>query len=315
VSSTSSSSHNKQRCYHQWNYHAPSSTTFLASLGGGAFLHALCHGTRLIKPLGSWQLRLHQQWRWYTGTDIIVYYRDPVTGLRSSYVAQQPSGRCTCNKTLIYRLGGRSDPPDEEALVPVSITYKREGFLTREKSPNSFPHNLPAQPCNLWSNENAPSAFEAVPSFSQHLLNRPPTEEQCQDIACESENDTLVVCSDDAYDKNKSVASHGWVITSSLVETELAGGSGPVDGHPDLLSSYRAELSGIVSRFYIIHRICQHYSITSGKVKIYCDNKGTLRNSFAPIPSGITPYLTTDHDLIELANHLIQLIPLTIATE
>jgi hypothetical protein len=167
----------------------------------------------------------------------------------------------------------------------------------------------------LWSNENAPSAFEAVPSFSQHLLNRPPTEEQCQDIACELENDTLVVCSDGAYDKNKSVASHGWVITSSLVETELAGGSGPVDGHPDLLLSYRVELSGIVSQLYIIHRICQHYSITSGKVKIYCDNKGTLRNSFAPIPSGITPYLTTDHDLIELANHLIQLIPLTIATE
>jgi len=281
----------------------------------GAFLHALCHGTRLIKSLGSWQLKPHQQWRWYTGTHNIVYYRDPVTGLWSSYVAQQPSGRRTRAKTLIYQLGECSDPPDEEGLVPVSITYKREGFFTKENSANSFPHHLPAQPCNLWSNENVPVAFEGVPPFYQHLLHQPPTEEQCQDIANELENDALVACSDGAYDKNKSVASHGWVIASGLVETELAGGSVPVDGHPDLLSSYRAELSGIVALLYIIYCICQHYSITSGKVKLYCDNKGALRNFFAPIPSGITPYLTADHDLIELAHHLIQLIPLTIATE
>jgi hypothetical protein len=40
-----------------------------------------------------------------------------------------------------------------------------------------------------------------------------------------------------------------------------------------------------------------------------CDNKGALRNAFRPIPAGITPYLHGDHDLIEVARSLLQLIP------
>jgi hypothetical protein len=187
--------------------------------------------------------------------------------------------------------------------------------VTIEKSPNSIPDSLMFPPRNLWSTKGILGAMQDVPPFYQRLLNRPPTEEHCQEIAHELEQDTLVTCSDGVYDKIKSVASRGWVFASSLLEMELAKGSGPVDGHPVLLSSYRAELSGIVSLLYILYRICQHYSITSIKVKIFCDNKDALKNSFAPIPSGITPYLNTDHALIELANHLIQLILITIATE
>jgi hypothetical protein len=124
-----------------------------------------------------------------------------------------------------------------------------------------------------------------------------------------------VACSDGAYAKKTATSSHAQVFASGLVCNIVATGVGPVDGHPALLSSYRSELSGILAALYIVFHICQHYNITMGQMTLYCDNKGALRNSFCPIKEGITPYLSTDHDLIELVQHLLSLIPITIATE
>jgi hypothetical protein len=78
--------------------------------------------------------------------------------------------------------------------------------------------------------------------------------------------------------------------------------TGPVDGHPDLVTSYRAELSGIVATLYAVYRICQFYNISAGAMILYCDNKGALTNAFKPIKHGITPYFRTDHDMIEFPN-------------
>jgi hypothetical protein len=47
---------------------------------------------------------------------------------------------------------------------------------------------------------------------------------------------------------------------------------------------------------------------------LYCDNKGALANAFKTIKPGITPYFKTDHDLVELAQALIHLIPILITT-
>jgi len=47
---------------------------------------------------------------------------------------------------------------------------------------------------------------------------------------------------------------------------------------------------------------------------LYCDNKGALNNAFKVIKPGITPYFNTDHDLIELAQALLTLIPIVVST-
>lgn len=47
---------------------------------------------------------------------------------------------------------------------------------------------------------------------------------------------------------------------------------------------------------------------------LYCNNKGALANAFHPIKPGITPYFKTDHDLVELAQALLQLMPILITT-
>jgi len=146
-------------------------------------------------------------------------------------------------------------------------------------------------------------------------MNTPPTEEQCQDIVVELKSGTLVVCSNRACDLHKGAASHGVVLASSLLQQEVATISGLVDGHPALVTSYRSELSGIVAALYLVYRLCQFYNITTGTTKLYCDNKGALSNAFKLIKAGITPYFNADHDLIEVAQTMFQLIPVLIATE
>jgi hypothetical protein len=52
-----------------------------------------------------------------------------------------------------------------------------------------------------------------------------------------------------------------------------------------------------------------------GAAKLYCDNKGALKNAFSPIKEGITPYFNTDHDLVEVAQSLLQLLPIALGHE
>jgi hypothetical protein len=77
----------------------------------------------------------------------------------------------------------------------------------------------------------------------------------------------------------------------------ISQGAGPTDGHAPLLSSYRTELSGIITALYIIYRICDYYHLDSGKATLFCDNKGVIRKTFQPQQLGITPFLSSDYDL------------------
>lgn len=96
------------------------------------------------------------------------------------------------------------------------------------------------------------------------------------------------ICSDGTYHPVHKCGSHGWVFASEAQGT-IATGSGPSDGHPTLLSSYRSELGRILASLYVIYNICDHYNIQEGKATLYCDNKGAIQKSFRAPPQGITP--------------------------
>ena len=81
------------------------------------------------------------------------------------------------------------------------------------------------------------------------------------------------------------------------------------------MSSYRAELGGLIAILYTIYRICSHYQVKSGKLKYHCDNKGVIKNVFTNQPPTISQFLATDYDLIATAKRLLTLIPATIVTE
>jgi hypothetical protein len=117
------------------------------------------------------------------------------------------------------------------------------------------------------------------------------------------------MCSDGSKEDNSS--AHGWVISSST-GTIFAKGSGPVDGHTDLLSSFWSELCGLLALLYILHFICYCYNIQASSAKLFCDNKGALAHFFRNRYTGITPYLFSDYDIIMLAHNLLTVLPITI---
>jgi hypothetical protein len=81
------------------------------------------------------------------------------------------------------------------------------------------------------------------------------------------------------------------------------------------MSSYRAELGGIVAALYLIQRICEYYDIKSGKAILYCDNKGAITNSFQQVTRGISPFMSPSYDLLLLAKQLVARIPITMLGE
>jgi len=59
----------------------------------------------------------------------------------------------------------------------------------------------------------------------------------------------------------------------------------------------------------------QYYDTQMGKVTIYCDNKRALTQVFKTPTASITPFLSTDYDLIALSQKFLQLLPITYTYE
>jgi hypothetical protein len=162
----------------------------------------------------------------------------------------------------------------------------------------------------LWSWSSP--VFENTPIFYQHLIGlTPPFLQQCEELRDEIQRNTLVACSDGSYDPANSLSSHAWIFSSNIPHN-ITYGAGPVDGHPSLQSSYRAELSGILVVLYIIHKVCLHYDISTGAVQCYCFNKGAVKNFYGRPHPGILPFLTSDYDLLYMIHHMLQIILITI---
>jgi len=141
-------------------------------------------------------------------------------------------------------------------------------------------------------------------TFSSSPDKNIPSESQRTDITEALDHDALITCSDGSHFYQAALASHGWVLADNI-ETILSTGSAPTDGHPSSLSSYRAELSGLLALLYMLYKISCYYNVEGKNVTIDCDNKGALQNIFKQPPLGITPFFNTDYDLLEVAHDLV----------
>jgi hypothetical protein len=128
-------------------------------------------------------------------------------------------------------------PPQDSILYPATVLHQQSGYFSVVTSDSPFGEEpLSALP-DLWRHTTTPEALANTPPFFQHLLSNPLSSDQCQIIASGIQNDHFVACSDGAYDPSTSKASHGGVYASDLLQETLACGPGPVDGHPNLVTS------------------------------------------------------------------------------
>jgi hypothetical protein len=120
-----------------------------------------------------------------------------------------------------------------------------------------------------------------------------------------------LACSDGSHVPHTGSASQGWV-SADNIQAILSSGSAPTDGHPSVLSSYRAELSSLVVVLYMLYRITLHYAKEGKQATIFYDNKGALTNVLHKSPLGITSFFSSDYDLVEVAHELLSLVPSSI---
>jgi len=279
-------------------------------------LQHLISGRRLSRPLGEWIAPPLNHWTWYKDLLGIVWFHDIKTDQWTTFEPQDSGSRhLTRSAVNSYLNGVPSERAPNHTMYPATILHRRDGSFRAITSTSLLAPTADQPPTNFWHQHEIPPPLSDTPPFFQHLINTPPTEEHCQEIATEIREHSLAVCSDGACDIERGISSHGEVFASSLLKQQIVTTTGPVDGHPSLVTSYRAELSGIIASLYLVYRICQYYNIETGTVRLYCDNKGALTNSFRPIYPGITPYLKTDHDLIEVVRALLAVIPVTVTHE
>jgi hypothetical protein len=214
------------------------------------------------------------------------------------------TGRRTRHTTTLY--GNpitRTSPLQVEHLRPTSIQYSALGIgshpsITGFKKVEKRTEEDMWKVQNMWKVCNISPAFINTPLFYQHLIGHaPPTTLESDSIAEEIGCNMCMVCSDVSTCPDTGISSHSWVISGGLNQV-VSSGAGRDDSHPQLMSSYCSELGGLLASVYIIHCICQYYNITTGKVTIYCNSKGAITNAFQQTPPRISPYTTSDFDLL-----------------
>lgn len=274
---------------------------------------------KLNTKLGSWITFPHQKWEWFTDMSSETVYLQK----NNTWTAYQPvaspleSTRTTRQTKLWYnKTSCQQSDPVVLSIVPTTVYIdKRDpNFFHTDHSPNPIPVTTPRTPnTTVWVLPPHDHAFVDTPEFYQRIIGlEPPVDRDVGfQIATGIELETLITCSDGSFDPQTKKGSHGWVL-SNTDRVTLAQGSGPADGHPTLMSSYRAELGGLIAILYTIYRICQFHQVSSGKFNYYCDNKGVLTNVFSNKPTTITQFLHADYDLVYVAKQLVTLIPATI---
>ena len=90
-----------------------------------------------------------------------------------------------------------------------------------------------------------------------------------------------------------------------------------MDGHPEFISAYRAELSGIILILvlYITTAICAHHGITHGSLILYCASKSALRNFCKRMYKGLSPFQYSVFDLIKTTQHLLEHLPIKVTAK
>eukprot|EP00957_Ditylum_brightwellii_P178174 13570495-Ditylum_brightwellii.AAC.1 len=73
---------------------------------------------------------------------------------------------------------------------------------------------------------------------------------------------------------------------------------GPCDRAKDLMTSYRTELSGILSALYLIRAFTEvSNTVTTSAPLLFCDNSAAVSRTKKPISPGICKHLAANYDL------------------
>jgi hypothetical protein len=107
------------------------------------------------------------------------------------------------------------------------------------------------------------------PFYKRLLGPLPSNKKSLGALLKEAINNSLSLAVDGSHCPSYGPGSHGWVLASG--DKVLWRGQGPTDGHPSILSRYRAELSGMLAGLHVLRCTCTYFDITTGEVGLFSD--------------------------------------------
>lgn len=110
---------------------------------------------------------------------------------------------------------------------------------------------------------------------------------------------TLLACCDGSYSPTTKQNSQGWVLANQTIT--FWHGAGPVDGHKDLVSAYRAELCGFVAILQTLTSICTFHQFTNGTIIVYGDCLSAINKLHK-----IVDYLVANFNLLNEGSILLE---------
>ena len=275
------------------------------------------HNGKLRLALGEWKTASHQEWAWqmhlptqilrYQTEDQIRYYRPMIAGsTRRAAQLYSLDTFDTANELLEQAEdnGWAAATPcldaDEGGIF--SVQYSTAFFATK------ILETTPATTPNLQEHmARAPLYFLRLIGPIQEL-----TEGTQHAIRTYIEDGTLLTCSDGSFDPELGTGSQAWLFADKTGHL-LWSGAGPIDGNPDMVTSYRSKLGGITTILFLLQQIVAFFGISTGAVTLYCDNQGALDNVFDEYPRrGIYPKLERDYDLLGAARAIWRNLPIKV---
>mmetsp|Transcript_24137 Transcript_24137/g.34594 ORF Transcript_24137/g.34594 Transcript_24137/m.34594 type:complete len:1267 (+) Transcript_24137:682-4482(+) len=298
----------------------------------------LLYKGKLIQPLGVWTKRPHQQWGWVVRLSDMVLFHKHQNGWEKFSPEGKIDKRTTrkAKKPWYFRDKGSTSLPPEGIIAAVTPVFNvTDGDLFtviwseplpprrgRQQERSTHPideddSSTSAQSENIQMPQLLPKFLENVEAseYFRRLVGpiQYPSEADILEIITNIISGTLLVCSDGSFSPHSGTGSHAWVFATAEGQALLQG-AGPIDCHPEHLSSYRPELGGITSLLFLLTVVVRLGAIANGQVKLYCDNKSALENVFEEIPKrGIYPLLAVDYDLLVLAKDLLKNLPIKVS--
>jgi hypothetical protein len=260
---------------------------------------------KLHTPLTTWTASSHQSWFWFMdpATHTLFYQASEASWQATSPLQSSSRGRTrTDNKKQYQKSALQQSEPPEDQLVPISIL--------EDPSQDLVTPNIGQSPLLIVSDVQSNDHCTLLERISAHPFYRRiigplrgPVEEQGECTAESIISGSLLACSDGSYSPLLKKGSHGWVLATE--QKTIWRGAGPVDGHPELINPYRAELSCLISVFHILLTVCCSYNISSGAVMVYCDCLSAVKHLNQSSILGLKGHLVPDYDLLNEGRDLL----------
>ena len=207
-------------------------------------------------PLHQW-INVPQYWEWF------CIQRDEHSHLiqytKQGYLEYKKIGRSQLHKRYSSQKVRQYKVKEGDILLPTTVTKAHRSFIM------SSPWKVRNK--NDVEETQARTRWLNVDKYSKGPMSK---------IQQAILNGTLIAVSDGSYNENKGLGTASWILsTQDRTAFITAGAISP--GNPEIQTSYRSEILGILGILEEVDAMCTQFQLTDGTCTIFCDGLSALQ--------------------------------------